>query len=520
MGWNRILGIFILGIACLVGACTANDEMDHQSGKQILLTGKVQTTDKTRSSNQNLQSEWLSQGMKIGVFASTDIQNSSFILCGNNQMKTAGNGGALVGGTIYWPEESVYIRAYAPYNASWTGAGNQIFSLQTDQSTDEGYLQSDLLYGVPAVNPINKQSEPVSVGFVHKLSKINIDFTMTTDGPSLRGATVEILNVLSNINFDPSSGRLGAAIGNTTSIKIAEYSSGMTGNFTCSALVVPQTIASGSEFIRVTDINGIVYEYKINKETVFEEGNIYNYHVVLGAGEVISDNDMMDIYLCIGQSNMSGCSPITDSQKGEMPGVYLLNSDNKFEVAESPLNRYSTIDPPHQDGSYPLLGVSHSFSLKMAKQMNRKIGLVANAKGGSGIDTWLKGGTYYSEAVKQTKIALKSGGVLRGIIWHQGEANRGQAEAYKGKIKQLITDLRVDLKQPDLPVVVGQIGQWISDGAAFNTMILTVPSFIEHTACASTNDLQALDIWHFNTESILILGERYADAMMQLLKEK
>lgn len=55
---------------------------------------------------------------------------------------------------------------------------------------------------------------------------------------------------------------------------------------------------------------------------------------------------------------------------------------------------------------------------------------------------------------------MKQGGVLKAILWHQGEADCSNPEAYKQKLISLVKDLREDLGMPNLPVVVGQISQW------------------------------------------------------------
>ena len=51
----------------------------------------------------------------------------------------------------------------------------------------------------------------------------------------------------------------------------------------------------------------------------------------------------MDLYLCIGQSNMAGRGKLSPAVMDTMQNVYLLNAEDQFELAVNPLNRYSTI---------------------------------------------------------------------------------------------------------------------------------------------------------------------------------
>ena len=90
---------------------------------------------------------------------------------------------------------------------------------------------------------------------------------------------------------------------------------------------------------------------------------------------------------------------------------------------------------------------------------NKKIGLVVNAKGGSSINEWKKGSKFYNESLIRALQAQKTGS-LKAIIWHQGEADQGQWEDYADKFDSLVFYFRKDLGQPDLKVIVGEIGKW------------------------------------------------------------
>lgn len=234
-----------------------------------------------------------------------------------------------------------------------------------------------------------------------------------------------------------------------------------------------------------------------------------------------------DLYVCIGQSNMAGRATLTPEVMDTLQNVYLLNDKGNFEPAVNPLNRYSTV---RKDLSMQRLGPAYGFAKEMARQTKRPVGLVVNARGGPSINSWLKGSKdgYYEEALSRVRIAMKQGGVLKAILWHQGEADCSNPEAYKQKLISLVKDLREDLGMPNLPVIVGQISQWNwtkreAGTVPFNQMIKKVSSFIPYSDWVSSKGLG----WykdekdpHFNTEAQLLLGKRYAKKVLKFYKHQ
>lgn len=230
-----------------------------------------------------------------------------------------------------------------------------------------------------------------------------------------------------------------------------------------------------------------------------------------------ADAREMDIYLLIGQSNMAGRAPIETQDKDSIQNVFLFtgNQDKYWEKAANPLNKYSTV---RKSISMQKLGPGYGFAKEMIRlQPTKKIGLVVNARGGTSIEEWIPGGVLYNEAVKQTKIALKSG-VLKGVIWHQGEANSKGYNSYMPQIEALINSLRKDLNMDDLPFVAGQLSADKPQRANFNKMILELPTVVKHTGVITTENTSTIDRTHFNSASQRLLGKRYAEEMLKLIE--
>ncbi|MDX1682232.1 MAG: sialate O-acetylesterase [Phycisphaeraceae bacterium] len=215
------------------------------------------------------------------------------------------------------------------------------------------------------------------------------------------------------------------------------------------------------------------------------------------------------IYLLIGQSNMAGRGTVPDDATGPIERVGLLNNQDEWEPAQNPLNRYSTV---RKGLGMQKLGPGYGFAQRMvAENPDGEIGLIVNARGGSKIETWREDAKHYREAIRRARAAAKTG-VLAGILWHQGESNHRNPDGYLQKLETLVKNLRRDLEAPDLPFVAGQV----HNSPAINEQIARLPETVPHTAFVSSEGLKTTDRWHFDTESQLELGRRYAERMIQL----
>jgi hypothetical protein len=234
-----------------------------------------------------------------------------------------------------------------------------------------------------------------------------------------------------------------------------------------------------------------------------------------------TDKDRFHIYLLMGQSNMVGRDTRNlDSQTGD-PRILSLNGAGQWVIAHDPLHEDSRIKPGVGPGLW--------FAMEMIKtDPNIVIGLVPCAVGGTPLRRWVKGGDLYEKAVQRAKLAAQSG-VLSGVLWHQGEADTNKledAETYEVRLTQMFMDLRSDLGQPNLPVVVGQLGDFLSltpEKYPFldkvRTAIKHVPGVLPNSGYADSAGLTDKgDKLHFSAEAQKEFGVRYAKAMKALQK--
>ena len=234
-----------------------------------------------------------------------------------------------------------------------------------------------------------------------------------------------------------------------------------------------------------------------------------------------------DIYLLIGQSNMAGRGSFEAADTiQKVEGVWLLDSIGNPVEAVAPFNRYSTI---RKDISLQGYSPANEFSRIMHSRTGRDILLVVNARGGSSICAWQPGDShqYIDEAVRRTRQAMKYG-TLKGILWHQGETDvLKETPDYIGKFTTMITALRDSLDAAEVPVVIGQLGQW---GWAPSDKIESFNDSIVPSISRSVDNCQYVSSYrlgrlykdkerdpHFSRDAQRELGRRYADAMISLV---
>lgn len=235
-----------------------------------------------------------------------------------------------------------------------------------------------------------------------------------------------------------------------------------------------------------------------------------------------STNDY-DIYLMIGQSNMAGRGEfIKNDTTDVIEGVWLLDSLGQPEKAIPPLNKFSTIRKDMRLQGY---NPAVNFARIMHKRSGRDILLVVNARGGSALGHWMPGDRhhFHDEAIRRTRQAMRHG-TLRGIVWHQGETDiQKRTPDYVENFCIMISALRDSLGQHEIPVAIGQVGQWgwapAADIAAFNDSVIpAISSRIVNCRYVTSDNLSRRyenneRDPHFSREAQIELGKRYADAM-------
>lgn len=236
--------------------------------------------------------------------------------------------------------------------------------------------------------------------------------------------------------------------------------------------------------------------------------------------------DRFHLFLLAGQSNMAGRGEVEKEDKIAHPRVLMLGKDGKWKPA---------VDPMHYDKGSAGVGLGRTFAIELAERDKEiVIGLIPAACGGSPISTWQPGGYHgqtkshpYDDAIARTQTALKHG-TLKGILWHQGESDGSPelAAKYEGNLTALIARFRKDLDSPELPFIIGQLGQfpaspWSDAHKTVDQAQTAVAKNSKTIRFVSSDELTCnKDNIHFDAASLRTFGKRYAAAYLDLTKVK
>ena len=216
---------------------------------------------------------------------------------------------------------------------------------------------------------------------------------------------------------------------------------------------------------------------------------------------------------------------------GEVPEIsnphcFMLRN-GRWQPMSEPINPDRSIFNYFHSGR----GLSASFADEYAKYFDEQIGLIPCADGGTKLAQWMPGEILYDNAVNNAKLAQRTS-ELAGILWHQGENDshfEEDAKTYQERFTKMITQLRTDLGNEELPVVVGELGRFASayqNGKLkymkiVNEALMSMPSVIKNCRFVSSEGLTDRgDSIHFNSASYRVFGKRYFDAYLDIVCQK
>ncbi|SFN56641.1 protein of unknown function [Chryseobacterium oleae] len=223
-------------------------------------------------------------------------------------------------------------------------------------------------------------------------------------------------------------------------------------------------------------------------------------------------------FLMIGQSNMAGRGFLT-----EIPPIY----DEKIKMLRN--GRWQMMsEPMNYDRFTSGISLAASFASSWRLLHNQKddIALIPCADGGTSLDDWSVEGPLFQNAVQQAKAAQKIS-TLSGILWHQGESDsNGQKHGlYREKLALIIKTLREELDAPDIPLIIGGLGDFLQNGMygqyfnehhEVNAALMQFAKDQQHCYFVSAKGLTANpDNIHFNAVSQRKFGVRYFKAFQE-----
>lgn len=223
------------------------------------------------------------------------------------------------------------------------------------------------------------------------------------------------------------------------------------------------------------------------------------------------------IFLLAGQSNMAGRGAVEAEDTVTNKRIITIDSLNRWVLAKEPLHFYE----PRLAGLD--CGLSFAQELLKAVPDSVTIAIVPCAVGGSSVFQWLEDSEYRGVKLlgnfKEKVNYSKEKGVIKGILWHQGEsnANPNDIPVYGEALLELFGIFRDEIGNESLPIVMGELGRFAQpeekadNFERINQIIREVAEDNPDLYYITSRGLDHKgDNLHFNSSAQRELGKRYA----------
>jgi hypothetical protein len=226
------------------------------------------------------------------------------------------------------------------------------------------------------------------------------------------------------------------------------------------------------------------------------------------------------IFMLMGQSNMAGVPRSVGSDR---------NSDERLKVlggCNQPPGQWNTANPPLSDCPGEKgwnLSNAVDPGIWFAKTLLEKlapgdtIGLVATAENGESIDTFISGGSHHQMILdKIAKAKTAPNGRFAGVIFHQGESDQGNSR-WPDKVVQLYDEVKVAFGvRYDVPFILGELPEGGCCGD-HNRFVHQAADQLPMGYWVSQEGTAVMDQYHFDHASVVLMGQRYGETMIEAL---
>lgn len=260
------------------------------------------------------------------------------------------------------------------------------------------------------------------------------------------------------------------------------------------------------------------------------------------AWKIPGDRTLFHVFLLMGQSNMAGYGgiaagdPYLPGDKDPVPCILVLDGQGT-EASATPVEPMAWRPGAHRlhlHQNTAQFGLGMDFAKAYLKtHPGVTVGLIPCAWGGAGIDMLKKGTPIFKNAMERMKFA-QAQGVIKGVLWHQGESDTvtvALLDAYEGKLRGLMADVRAEANDPHLPFAIGNLAEFYGECADHKPRIAQINQMREtlrrigtegpDTVFVPSTGLASADknFVHFNRVSYIEFGHRYAEALTRLQKQ-
>jgi len=262
----------------------------------------------------------------------------------------------------------------------------------------------------------------------------------------------------------------------------------------------------------------IVFSASCSRRTIAERTTYFPKRIAVMSNSMNKEN--VWVFIMAGQSNMAGRGIVEPEDTISYKRILSINKEGQVIIAKEPLHFYE----PDRTG----LDCGLSFAKTLLKKTPGNISLliIPTAVGGSSIRQWLGDSVYrdvklFSNFLAKVEIA-KQNGVIKGILWHQGEsdANEKDIPLHKERLGLLFSKFRTAAGNNELPVLLGELGSFSDNPVNFDLINKAIHEYTaedKNSCVISTKDLKDKgDHLHFNSEGQRTMGKRFAEAYLKM----
>ncbi|MBN1974082.1 MAG: hypothetical protein JW787_10620 [Sedimentisphaerales bacterium] len=258
-----------------------------------------------------------------------------------------------------------------------------------------------------------------------------------------------------------------------------------------------------------------------------------------------SKKEKFYVFLCFGQSNMEGFPGTIQEQDKTVDSRFQVLAAVDFPNLNRTKGKWYDAVPPLCRADSGLCPADY-FGRTMVANLpeNIRVGVINVSVAGCKIELFMKdsfqtisstaapwlqniikiySGNPYQHLVDMAKIAQADGGIIKGILLHQGESNTNDRE-WPNKVKSIYDNLINDLnlKAEEVPLLAGEVVNADQRGtcAGVNNIIAKLPETLPNSYVISSAGCTSAERLHFNSAGYRELGKRYGEKMLSLMGYK
>lgn len=209
--------------------------------------------------------------------------------------------------------------------------------------------------------------------------------------------------------------------------------------------------------------------------------------VVRSGGEMNCIEDVLvgEVWMAAGQSNMNWriatCRPadVALAMEDQFDHIRIMNVPKEHDLQPRKTTKAVWAPSTDKDQMGPFSGCAYFFAREIHQKLNVPIGVIDPSYGGTHIDSWIAPDAWslepsLAEGFDERKsreagdkngasrvfnacVAPLVGFTMRGFIWHQGEGNSQDGDAYRVKLRALIHGYRDLWGDEQLHFAIGQL---------------------------------------------------------------